>query len=441
MSAPRYRNAALFVIFGFMLGAAAGAAVWAVLKVMSLGIFFLWTRLPELTGAESGYAKVIYYFSVYLAGGAVIGLFQKKYGILPETLETVMGRLKRDGTYPYDKLHILTIAALLPLIFGGCLGPEAGLTGIIVGLCCWAGDKLKYKGRQVRELAEAGMAATLGVIFNAPFYGLANNIEHGDTDPGDSDTEKNDEDDGVSAARMKKAKAAVYVAGVAGGFLTMGLLSHFFGGGFGLARFTADMDISLHNWVWFPLAAVSGIAIGVLYRVVEKATGTIAAKIAEHRVASCIIVGGCLASLGLVFPWAMFSGEEQLGDLMDQWRSIPATVLILTVFVKVLLVNVCLSFGWRGGNIFPVIFSGAACGYAVTALTGIDPLFGTAVCAAAVCGYMMRKPVTAAAILFLCFPMRAFIPLAAAAFIGSLIPVPWAKPQKTGKEKHRQSKK
>ena len=38
----------------------------------------------------------------------------------------------------------MMIAALLPLLIGSSVGPEAGLTGIIVGLCYWAGENLKF---------------------------------------------------------------------------------------------------------------------------------------------------------------------------------------------------------------------------------------------------------------------------------------------------------
>ena len=71
---------------------------------------------------------------------------RKEFGSLPEELPQVMGRVKKEGSYPYDNLHILIVSALLPLIFGGVIRPEAGLTGVIVGLCCWVGDRLKCKG-------------------------------------------------------------------------------------------------------------------------------------------------------------------------------------------------------------------------------------------------------------------------------------------------------
>lgn len=67
-----------------------------------------------------------YNICVCLIGGLLIGLWQRKYGILPDDMEQVMGKVKATGGYPYNNLPVIAVAALLPLIFGGALGPEAG---------------------------------------------------------------------------------------------------------------------------------------------------------------------------------------------------------------------------------------------------------------------------------------------------------------------------
>ena len=67
----------------------------------------------------------------------IIGLFAKRFGPYPEDLNEVMAKVKQDGRYEYDKLGTMSIAALLPLFFGGSVGPEAGLTGAIAGICTW----------------------------------------------------------------------------------------------------------------------------------------------------------------------------------------------------------------------------------------------------------------------------------------------------------------
>lgn len=404
------RSLGVFAIFSLCLGAVAGVVVWALLEIMNLGIQLVWETIPA--HLES---PIWYPFAVCVLGGIIIGLWQKKFGILPESLEMVMGRLKAEGTYPYDKLHILAVSALLPLIFGGSLGPEAGLTGIIVGLCCWIGDKLKYKGAEVRELANAGIAATLCVIFNAPFMGIANNFENRDLS--DDLTVPKEQ------IERKRAKTLIYVAGVIGGLGAMSGLGMLFGGGMGIPRFGRDVEITLEDWKWFLPFAAASILCGMFYLLMNRITSFFGQKMIKYRVASCVLAGLFLASMGTFLPWTMFSGEHQMGEMMEVWREQGFVILFLTTMGKLIIVNLCINLGWKGGNIFPIIFAGLCMGYALALLTGAEPIFAVAVCVSGLCGYIMRKPLTVIAVLLLCFPVTIILPVAAAAYVSSLVPV------------------
>lgn len=400
----------VFAVFSLIMGAVAGAIVWTVLRVMSIGIDFLWYYLPVMTGLRD---NILYNMIVCIAGGIIIGLWQKKYGILPDDMHQVMGKIKACGAYPYDRLHIIAVAALLPLIFGGALGPEAGLSGLIAGLCCFIGDKLKYKGDEVAALAEAGFAATLGVIFNSPLFGIIDNLEP------DSKEEKYRE-----KLVSKKSRIFIYIMGVAGGMLAMKGLGILFGGSTGLPRFDAYHGYGLHQWKWVILLIAAGVIFGLFYIVTDKMTFVIADKIKEYRVTSCVIAGVFVAIIGYYLPLTMFSGEHEMGQMMTDWQNYPVNILILIAIGKLLLVNICINFGWRGGSIFPIIFAGLNVGYAMAAITGMDGSFAVAVTVAALYAYIMRKPVTVAAVLLLCFPITYILPILVAAFIASKIPVP-----------------
>lgn len=410
------KNLFLYVLLATLLGAAAGALVWALLRIMNLGIDLVWHIIPHYVGNE-----VVYTVGVCLLGGLLIGLWQRKFGIYPEELEEVMHELRTTGSYPYSKIPMLSVAALLPLIFGGCLGPEAGLTGIIVGLCCWVGDRLKYKGREIREIAEAGMAATLGVIFASPFVGIAFNYE--------SEAAKEPEEELTESekATLNKLKKLVYIMAVAGGLGAMKLLGDIFGGGSGIPRFGRDVDIAVDDWKWFLVVFIAGLIAGLIYVIAHKITVMIGDKLINHRVISCMLAGLGLAVIGLISPWTMFSGEHQMGELMEVWQNESAAGLMMITVLKLVLVNLCINLGWKGGHIFPVIFSGVSMGFAMAMILGIEPVFAVAVTTAALCGYIMRKPVMVIGVLLLCFPVTVIIPLAAAAYLGSIIPVPFAK--------------
>lgn len=428
------RNLFLYILLAASLGAAAGAIVSLLLHIMNLGIDLVWDVIPGHIGHN-----VIYTVAVCLLGGLLIGLWQKKFGIYPQELEEVMHELKTTGTYPYDKIPVLAVAALLPLIFGGCLGPEAGLTGIIAGLCCCVGDRLKYKGREIREIAEAGMAATLGVVFNSPFMGIAFNYESGAGDE-EKETEKTAETtgdavegeceadrdiaDNLDKSKLKKLKLLVYVISVTAALGAMKLIGLVLGSGGGIPRFGRDVNITVDDWKWFAVVFAAGLIAGLMYAVVHKITLAIGNKIIAHRVLSCMIAGALLAIIGLAFPQTMFSGEHQMGELMLTWQDETAAALIMNALMKLLLVNLCINLGWKGGSIFPVIFSGVSLGYAMAMVLSIEPMFAVAVCTASLCGYVMRKPIMVIGVLLLCFPVTVIIPVAVAAYAASLIPTP-----------------
>lgn len=403
----------ILIMFGFLaliLGAIAGVIIWGLLNVMDLAIDFIWDR-P---------ASLVYNLAVCCSGAVCIGLWQKKYGIYPDSTEKVIAIIKTRGRYPYDKLGVLAVSALLPLIFGGALGPEAGLIGIIAGLCFWVGDSLKKRGHEVSEaMAETGVAVAFSVIFGAPLMGIVGNLEP------DGKDEKYRE-----KLLSKKGRIVFYFLGAFGGFGAMKACSQVFAdlipASSGLPRFQQRESLDLSQWKWALMMMVAGIILGLIYCSFEKITRKCAAKIEDKRILSCLIAAVVLAFAGFWLPETMFSGEDALGDLIVNWDMQSPKTLMLIALVKLLLVNVCISFGWRGGHIFPVLYSGASAAFSLALLVGADGTFAAAILMSAMHSYIGRKPVMTVAIMALCFPLTYLPPMLIAAIVARKIPSPFA---------------
>lgn len=268
-------NRALFVACVVLTGALAGAFVWAFFFLMDAGLGFLWNdgRLalsswlnsvaPELSRGPFGVA--LFPFLICMLGGVVIGLYEKKTGIAAEDLPDVMAKVKSTGRYEYDHLGKLSIAALLPLLFGGSVGPGSGLDR---GDC-----RLVHLGwrpheafwlRFSAELTILGCQAALAALFTAPLYGFAAPLSsEGKRDDGGSDT--------MAIEVPKAQKAFVYacaIVGALGAFLGLGSL---FGGGMGMPRFEAAV-VGGAELAWFIPLAAAGVACGWAFRASDKAS-------------------------------------------------------------------------------------------------------------------------------------------------------------------------
>lgn len=418
--ATRVGSRVVFVALTIVFGAFAGAFCWAFFFLMNLGIGLLWDAAPAAL-EQAGLPAVAYPLAFCLLGGVVIGLFQKRYGPLPDDMNTVLGQVKAAGRYEYERIPAMSVGALLPLLFGGSIGPEAGLTGVIAGLCTWVGDRLRFMGQEMRELASAGMAAIISAIFSAPLFGLAAPIL-GYAD--ESDGREDAAGDGAIKLEVPRAKKiAVYILAIAGALGAFAGLSALVGSGGGLPHFS-QMSVGEAELIWAVPIVLIGSCAGWLFHAAGAGVRWASARLGDRPVLKAVIASAILGGIGIALPFTMFAGEAQTEMLAESWTGMTALALLATGFLKVISTQVCLGFGWRGGHFFPIIFAGIAIGYACAALTGIDPVFALCVCTAGLLGTVMRQPLMTALLLILCFPVKSILFMLAAAAIGSAVPVP-----------------
>ena len=113
-------------------------------------------------------------------------------------------------------------------------------------------------------------------------------------------------------------------------------------------------------------------------------------------------------------------------ELMHSFGDYLPWMLVGLAFLKVLLTNICIQLGLKGGHFFPLIFAGVCLGYGIAmfafpAAAAEHVVFGAAVVTAALLGGTMRKPLAVTMLLFLCFPVRMFVWIFLAAVISSRI--------------------
>ena len=407
---PGAKNSVLFLLYTVLLGAVVGAILWAFLRVMNLGIGLLWETLPEKAGFP------LYTVVVCLVGGLLIGLWKKRFGDYPEDLPTVMASIKQTRRYPYSNLFPTLGSALFPLVLGASIGPEAGLTGIIAGLCTWVGDRLKGLFREVEELTRIGVSATLGTVFCSPMFGFMEPIE------GEG-----------SAALPKRSRLVLYLTAILSSFGTCFLLRTLFGGGSGLEAMEPGPGVHGLQYLWTAPLILAGILGGRLYFAFERLCEAITEPLKGNMVLRCTLGGLVLGLMGTVLPLTMFSGEHQIETVLEEGASLGAGLLLATAAGKLLLTNLCICTGLKGGHFFPAIFSGVCLGYALGLLTGLDPVYCMAVSATALIAYILKKPVASVLLLMIVFPPRLIPVMLLAAALSSWVGS-WGEKEETGEE-------
>ncbi len=71
----------------------------------------------------------------------------------------------------------------------------------------------------------------------------------------------------------------------------------------------------------------------------------------------------------------MFSGEDSINEINNGIGEFAPWILIISGLLKLVITNVCIKSGWKGGHFFPVIFCGVSIGFGVALLMGLDTAF------------------------------------------------------------------
>ena len=388
MKKSNIRNSIAIVILTLCLGAFVGLILWLFLQVVSLGTTVIWKIVPNAT--EINWIVI----PMCAIGGCVVGLLHKKYGNYPESLDKVMTKVKQDKHYDYKYMLPMLICAVIPLIFGSSVGPEAGLTGIIAALCYWIGDNLKIAKQNADVYSEIGEAVTLGQLFHMPLFGILIVEE-----------QKVDEE---KPNYPKGKKLALYALSTIAGIVTIYGLNYLFN--VSMEGFPKFSKITIHiiDYAMMLVYIPVGIIMYLIYEVGERVLDNISDRI--PMILKETICGICIGIMGCIIPMVLFSGEEEMAELMNDFGKYAPWYLIGIAVIKLIMTAFSLSFGMRGGHFFPLIF---ACTCMAYGLTGVvfssiseHVVFAAGIITAATLGAQLKKPLVVAILLLLCFPAR-----------------------------------
>lgn len=381
-----------------LLGAFCGAVIWLFLRLLGICTGLIWDALPERAGFE--YLPVV----ICALGGLLAGLVRKRYGDYPEELHDVLGKIRNEKHYDYSRMGVILVSAFIPLVIGASVGPEAGLTGIIAGLCYWVGDNVKYAREHAEEYSRIGAAVTLGSLFHVPLFGIFA-------------VEEDPDDDGTLPSIPKASRLLLYGLSAGAAWLVMKGLGSLLGeASEGFPSFDYAEPV-ISDFAMMLVYIPAGIVLYMIFAYSEKITGKAAGAVPPvARETVC----GVLVGLTAVFiPIVTFSGEKQMGLLPETFLDYAPPALIGICILKLIMTALCIRFGLKGGHFFPLIFACSCMGFALAAivfgsLAGVSDtalltghaVFAAAIVTAATLGAQMKQPIAVTMLIMICFPLR-----------------------------------
>jgi hypothetical protein len=394
----------LSTIPGFVAGIGTFAALWAVDKLRDT----VWDAAAEqLPGVLSALSPLI----LCLAGGLVVGLWTRHCGFKLDTMHQVFALCKKEGGYHIPHLGRTLGLFFAPIVFGGAIGPEAGIAGFAAAGFTAVLDKTRIGGTGALSADTHPFRRAIRTLL--------------DTD--DEASASKEAKESLQELPLRKFwKVLLWILAAIFFVLGWASISRVLGSAGEMPRFDG-IDYATANWGAGIVALALGYVFALFALASQKVAEAISSAIGPDPLKKTLLAGLVLGASACILPDLTFSGQDDIVDLIGTWQSWTPALLILVAFVKIFMTKMCVACDWTGGEFFPTIFCGVALGYAVALLMGADPLLPVALAAGAAVGGWTRKPILATAVLALCFPPITLPAVLAASWIAAKLPHPQRK--------------
>lgn len=298
--------------------------------------------------------------AICLPFSLLVGLLVK-YRHAPTNLdESMLDSLSGDvSKIDWRTLPINVVMALVSLLSGAVLGPEGGIGGIASKIAALYNDKVGIPAEQRSRLVFSTLASAYnGLVANPLFTGVL----------------------GSELIRDPEAKARNLPANLMGG--AIGYLIFVAAGLSGLDDYlhlSPDQPLTPVDLVASVLCGLLGLGLAIIAGGLFRASSAIFGRFEGREVERALAAGLVFSVVGVVAPILLFSGETQIGTIVNDQASYAPLTLVAMAIVKLALLAVAFKSGFLGGPTFPAIFAATCVALAIgQVLPGlrIDVLIG-----------------------------------------------------------------
>lgn len=371
------------LVLAAILGVPISAIAYGFLALVSKIQEYLFTDLPGdiFTGGTPAWWPVPWLALCGLLTGLTIQHLPGNGGHSP-----AFG-FKTGGGPPADReLPTVILASLATLSLGAVLGPEAPLIAIGGGLAALTVHLVRKDAPPIALtiMASAGSFAAISTLLGSPVLGAFLIMEAA----------------GVGGATLSLVALPGLLASGTGALVFVGLDKWTGLGTFSLAlpSVPAAVEPTIATMAWALAMGAAGALLGWVIRSIGLALRTV---VHRNRVLVTMVLGLIVGLIATAYQWisgnsftqVLFSGQDALPALVEHAADYSVGVLILLGVCKMLAYGLCLS-AFRGGPVFPAMFTGAVLGIAAAGLPGMSLAPAIAMGIGAMCAAMLRLPMT-----------------------------------------------
>jgi H+/Cl- antiporter ClcA len=330
-----------------LLGLISAVITFIFMFLVHQGTSLLWEQAALALGLDPRLFTLL----VCSLGGLLVGLLVKFFGDHSGIFAEVMQEFGKTGRFDYRNAPGIVITAFVSLISGASLGPEAPLADACGGIGTWTSDRLKLNEEETRTMGYSGVSAMLAAFITSPFSGALLGLESAQGGPGGRKTYFWV----LFPSLLASAVATVVFVWLSGTF-------------FESLYVFPDYTPRLADLFYaVPLGLIGGV-VGLLFMLALKGMQKVFQPMKAHLVLRGVIGGLGMGIIGALLPLTLFSGETGTSDLIAHAAEIGVLMLIVLSVAKLLATTLVLATGWKGGYIFPVMFTSVALGLAANLL-------------------------------------------------------------------------
>lgn len=259
-------------------------------------------------------------------------------------------------------LPSILLQSFTALWSGAAVGPEGPLVFLTGGAGSFVSDRLKLQKDEVQVLVYSSIAGAFGGFFGSPILGAVGAFEYMYIRELD-----------FYRHLIPGLLAAAVGYGVYFAFLQTSYL--------GIYSFPDYASPKLIDLWWALLVGVIAGGVGIIFKVIFGVIHLIFAPLNKRPIVRGVIGGAIIGLIGSFLPLTLYSGQDQLLQMLHNPAAFGIGLLVLLLLVKAILMSTSFATGFEGGPVFPLIFIGGTLGLAVSQFLTFIPQ-GVAVTAA-----------------------------------------------------------